>query len=491
MRRAAKRAFEKIKGSRELFDHLKGRKGREALLTLLLREARRIRVSQMKQEEREQDPLFTALKQMNASERLEVFERFMRRAMPWINAEFRDVKPKPEHFTCLIGVMNKDAWERDTEMLMLKEKCIPRGMDFNSQQVQFCTTGIPGRAVCYCELSAYPLNALKDMPTWRGKYRELVKQGKVIHTVLDSTRFVHPVVPTPKDLEQLAKDFQLFLQAVMLGVLTKNTEDKQFGAYQYDFGADLRDLGNEHEFRRDGLANFLPEDYTHAITQAVQKALSGLEPVQLLALARLAEYTANVTYCPPLISTSGATTKVQRKSFPHTVALNLAAELKEFVEDNPDVGESELQRLVWCLENVPIESWTTTIKDSYLDARPHEVRLSQKKEDRCKRRVNKDFFSVEWWGKQCSSREETRSPEQKTVAQSLNGPWWFGIDGQKVGPCDDKRVHELMEHGKVGTETKAWKKGMGPWELAGSLQDLASLFEDGPPPLDEDGPPPL
>jgi len=123
---------------------------------------------------------------------------------------------KEDNFSCVIGVADKDNF--DKEFGEEFRKSVPTSAGITANKINFEESGIPGRLTCYIEFSGLPLTALRQLRNWRASYD---KEGKKIpvHTHKDPTLFMHPVAPTSKELDQLAEDYQLFLQAIALGVL--------------------------------------------------------------------------------------------------------------------------------------------------------------------------------------------------------------------------------------------------------------------------------
>lgn len=482
----AKTAFEDFNGSREIFPMLKTPEGKLQLLMRLRARATASLVGVVKQVK---DPLADYIKDLDSAERKRIFTDFLRAAMPWIDANSTHMSKSADRYKCLIGVCDPKDWKGVVEEEL--KSCVPTFANISPDRVKLHATGIPGRAVCYCDYSGFPLCALKGLESWRTSYRTEGRKGEVLHTHIDPTLFQHPVVPSTEECKRLAADLRLFLLAVML----RKMERKQGvtippGQYLFNLGKEGKhSLGNERSFRTEGL----PPARRVVVQQAVEEQLAELNALQLFALSRLAEYTAQHTYTPVRVADErGMTRNVH--GFTHSVAQKLAVELESKavgcgLSANARAAILGLTDLYsdWSNVSAQLDAWTERIESSGLDPYDNEREAPEDDgPDRCKRRVRKEFLLPGWLARLCGVEDDNASSPDP-----LNGPWWFGLDGQKVGPCDDKRVRELVGHGKVGTETKAWKKGMGPWELAGSLPDLAALFEDGPPPLDEDGPPPL
>jgi membrane protease subunit (stomatin/prohibitin family) len=58
----------------------------------------------------------------------------------------------------------------------------------------------------------------------------------------------------------------------------------------------------------------------------------------------------------------------------------------------------------------------------------------------------------------------------------------ISINGQASGPFDWAQLQELVVNRQLNKNVHVWKQGMTNWELAGNVQELASLFSSSPPP---------
>jgi len=56
------------------------------------------------------------------------------------------------------------------------------------------------------------------------------------------------------------------------------------------------------------------------------------------------------------------------------------------------------------------------------------------------------------------------------------------VNGQTAGPFNWQQLQQMVQTGQLTKNTHVWKQGMAAWELAGNIQELASLFGAVPPP---------
>lgn len=75
-----------------------------------------------------------------------------------------------------------------------------------------------------------------------------------------------------------------------------------------------------------------------------------------------------------------------------------------------------------------------------------------------------------------NEQKETPPPPPAATQYSIS------INGQQSGPFGLVQLQQMVQNGQVTRETHVWKQGMANWELAGSVQELLTLFSAVPPP---------
>lgn len=60
--------------------------------------------------------------------------------------------------------------------------------------------------------------------------------------------------------------------------------------------------------------------------------------------------------------------------------------------------------------------------------------------------------------------------------------YMVSANGQQFGPYNMQQLQQLAGRGQLTAQTYVWKQGMANWELAGNVQELASMFGAVPPP---------
>ncbi|GAA4931027.1 SPFH domain-containing protein [Mucilaginibacter defluvii] len=61
--------------------------------------------------------------------------------------------------------------------------------------------------------------------------------------------------------------------------------------------------------------------------------------------------------------------------------------------------------------------------------------------------------------------------------------YYIAIDGKSEGPATLEQLKTIISQKQLSADTKVWKKGMADWAPAESVDELADLFGNTPPPL--------
>lgn len=77
----------------------------------------------------------------------------------------------------------------------------------------------------------------------------------------------------------------------------------------------------------------------------------------------------------------------------------------------------------------------------------------------------------------------------QNMSQGMNTPppmpqiqYTLNVNGQNMGPFNMQQMQQMAQNGQLTRQTYVWKQGMAGWELAGNVQELATLFGAVPPP---------
>jgi hypothetical protein len=360
-------------GSARLFPQLDDERLRADLLLKLFRRAQ-TQLSSMQAQGLEQaeavDPLLERLNAMSPQERHRVFAEWIRSAMPWINARFSaEFTPSADQFKCFIGVGDPAAWRRLEPEI---RAAVPTGF-LHGDAVSIVNTGVAGRAVCYIELSGYPMTVLRGLPTWRASYQ--IENPKIpTHLHFDSTRFRHPISPSMDELNRLADDYEWFLQAVALGVIRRKQDagDREAafqprGQYLFEVepgSGEWLQIGNEYAIRSNGL----PPYYREQVIAAVRQRLGTMGPYRLALLASLMRYYQMRVYEPRLeVDETGA--QLPSPSLPTITARRLYEQwMRRAATIHPELSPAQVEAAL-----AQLDLWSETVPDSASDAYHWEV----------------------------------------------------------------------------------------------------------------------
>ena len=442
------------------------------------------------------DPLFEALEQMDVSERLDRFRKLLACSMPWIDANMAgDFTVVSDQFKCVIGVANAAGFKARFGAEL--ESCVPTQVGITVSQLEIVETGIRGRAVCYCELAGVPMTVLRGLEGWRTSYRKEGDNDKApTHTHIDPTQFTHPIAPNTDEMKRLAEDFGEFLQAIMLGVLTRHT-GRVVPPGQYQFAVepgDLRRIGNERAIRQNGM----PASYEKNIALRIEEKLTALDAVQTAAMAALAKYYERTVYAPKLVAQADGS-QLPYVGFGSAISAEVGARLRESAR-RKGMASDELERTVQALLG-RLKEWANVIGDSDGDAYDWEVREPEADGlPRLKYAIKAEMLEagrLEQLLRPASAPAAAVAPVFGMAPPPLGGmppplvehQYFLGINGQQQGPFSAQQIVQYVQAGQVApATTKVWRAGLPAWTDLAQFAELAPLFLSAPPPL---MPPPL
>ncbi|WP_267874340.1 tubulin-like doman-containing protein [Zemynaea arenosa] len=461
-------------GSARLFPQLDEERTRAELLLKLFRRAQtQLSVEQLERDAAH-DPLLDRLATMSPQERQRIFMEWIGSAMPWVNARFSaEFTPNADQFKCFIGVGDVQAWRRMEGEI---RAAVPAGF-FHPDRMALVATGMPGRAVCYIELSGIPMTVLRGLPTWRTSYQ--IENPKIpTHLHFDSTRFRHPIAPSMDELNKLADDFEWFLQAIALGVVRRKPDlgDREAafqprGQYLFEVepgSGEWLQIGNEYAIRSNGLPSF----YREQVIAGVQQKLAAVGPYRLLLLAALMRFYQNRVYAPRLeADETGA--QLPSLSLPHMMARRVAEQWeRRLASVAPDLGAAERERA-----QAILVQWTEAVPGSANDAYPWEVQNAADK-----RVIRAEYLA----------HEERAAALFTRAAPVLGARYKLFVDGRQHGPYSLDELAQRVAQGRLARDTKVWNMDWDPrsarWRTAG--EELAGLFEHAVPDPDDGVPDP-
>ncbi|MGK5006760.1 tubulin-like doman-containing protein [Janthinobacterium sp. LB2P70] len=498
LRQWADEAFKDMGGSKALFPMLGEPAQRGLILAKVTRMAENMiaTTSLVEGATSTPDPLFEALEQMDVSERLDRFRKLLACSMPWIDANMAgDFTVVSDQFKCVIGVANAAAFKAKFGAEL--ESCVPTQVGITVSQLEIVETGIRGRAVCYCELAGVPMTVLRGLEGWRTSYRKEGDNDKApTHTHIDPTQFTHPIAPNTDEMKRLAEDFGEFLQAIMLGVLTRHT-GRVVPPGQYQFAVepgDLRRIGNERAIRQNGM----PASYEKNIALRIEEKLTALDAVQTAAMAALAKYYERTVYAPKLVAQADGS-QLPYVGFGSAISAEVGARLRESAR-RKGMASDELDRTVQTLLG-RLKEWANVIGDSDSDAYDWEVREPEADgQPRLKYAIKAEMLEAGRLEQLLRPAGAAAAPAAAVFGMApppLGGmppplveyQYFLGINGQQQGPFTAQQIVQYVQAGQVAPGTaKVWRAGLPAWADLAQFPELAPLFLSAPPPL---MPPPL
>jgi hypothetical protein len=426
-------------GSAQLFPQLGDERMRADLLLKLFRRAQ-TQLSSMQAQGLEPaeaiDPLLERLGAMSPQERHRVFSEWIRSAMPWINARFSaEFTPSSDQFKCFIGVGDPASWRKlEAEI----RAAVPTGF-LHGDAVSIVNTGVTGRAVCYIELSGYPMTVLRGLPTWRASYQ--IENPKIpTHLHFDSTRFRHPISPSMDELNRLADDYEWFLQAVALGVIRRKQDagDREAafqprGQYLFEVepgAGEWLQIGNEYAIRSNGL----PPYYREQVIAAVRQRLGTMGPYRLALLAALMRHYQLRVYEPKLeVDETGA--QLPSPSLPTITARRLYDQwMRRAASLHPELSPAQVEAAL-----AQLDLWSETVPDSASDAYHWEV----------ERPVDKRVIRPEFLASEARALQALERRSGAPVGTSTAG---LGVMGREHGSSTASIVSPTMQATPAGTE---------------------------------------
>jgi hypothetical protein len=462
-------------GSARLFPQLGDDKLRASLLLKLFRRAQTQLTVEQLGDAPPPDPLLERLSAMAPAERARIFNEWIRSAMPWVHARFSaEFTPRADQFKCFIGVGDVNAWRKMEADI---RAAVPTNF-FHSDLLSVVNTGIAGKAVCYIELSGFPMTVLRGLPTWRASYQ--AENPKIpTHLHFDATRFRHPMSPSMDELNRLADDYEWFLQANALGIVRRKADlsDREAlfqprGQYLFEVergSGEWLQIGNEFAIRSNGL----PAYYREQVIAAVQSRLAGMGANQLLLLATLMRHYQQRVYEPKLeVDETGA--QLPSPSLPNITAHRLHDDwLRRARAINPALSGIQVDTAT-----AGIAQWTELVPNSASDAYHWEV----------ERAVDKRAIKPAYLLDDALAAQLLARPVAPVVAAAARYKLFLG--GAQQGPFLIDEVVLRITRGELDADTKVWNMGWNPkadkWKRAGDLAEFAGLFGAAIPDPDDD-----
>lgn len=336
------------------------------------------------------NPLITNLEGMDSSDRSSLFQNCIETAMPWVEASLDGIWTlNPDQYNCVIGVNGIELFEQKFGDEL--KSVVPIQSRMTPHHIRFAESGTPGKLTCYVELSGLPLTALTQLPNWREGYEEENKKIPV-HIHKDRSLFVHPLAPSAATLDRLAEHFSLFIQGIVLGVLTQRRNDSGNLDYFISISGEEVSIGNERLIRLDGLSNPISDRLQVKVANCLEQLKS---KAQHASLVTLYDYYVQCVYQPALVRNLCGMELLQ-ESFPHVMCRKLGLEAQKTLEEKyPDEDTGMIVRLIGedLLDNLEtLDLWADEIEGSETDVYEYEVGRAHKP----KRQLKCEFSQSGW-----------------------------------------------------------------------------------------------
>jgi len=503
-------------GSARLFPQLGDERMRADLLLKLFRRAQ-LQLSGEQATHELPDPLIERLGTMSPQERHRIFSEWIKSAMPWMNARFSaEFTPSADQFKCFVGVGDPAAWRKLEPEI---RAAVPTGF-FQGDAVSIVNTGVPGRAVCYIELSGFPMTVLRGLPTWRASYQ--IENPKIpTHLHFDSTRFRHPISPSMDELNRLADDYEFFLAAIALGVLRRKGDagDREAafqprGQYLFEVepgSGEWLQIGNEYAIRSNGL----PAYYREQVIAAVRQRQAALGPHQFALLAALMRHYQLRVYEPKLeVDETGA--QLPSPSLPYITARRLYDQwMRRAVALDAQLSPAQVEAALGQLD-----VWTETVPDSASDAYAWEVERPADK-----RVIRPEFLTADARAAQALERRAGGAPGAQVlpsgpfapaapmvvaptpgVPDAVPGPtlgaaayvvgatpiatrYKLFVGGAQRGPFALDEVQQQLLRGEIDPATRIWNMAWNPradkWKLVADIPEVMAAIDAAIPDPDD------
>lgn len=497
LREWANDAFKDLGGSKMLFPMLVDADRRGEIQAKVLRMAHnQLQASKGGDATAKSDPLIDALEQLDPMARSAIFTKLLNCAMPWIDGNLSgDFTVSAEQFQCFIGVANATEFKRKFGAEI--DACVPTHVGLTGTEVNVVESGLPGRAVCYCELSGVPLTVLRGIEGWRTSYRKEADRSPT-HTHIDLSQFTHPIAPSTDEIGTLAEDFKHYLLAVMTGEVER-LERRIVPPGQYLFSVEegeRRRIGNERMLRLNGL----PAAYRDAIVLRVQDRVTAAKLPELVALYSLSQFYERTVYAARLVINQRLV-ETPHQGFASAIAAEIKNELKQRIR-RCGLSEEDLKAQSERLRK-QMTVWAQPIEFSDEDAYPWEVREVEENEGpRLKYRLRADAVSAGLIEQVITPAQPAVAP-QPTMHPPMQQPamppmpgaapltmpglpqmpvyqYHVAVNGQPYGPFDVAMLRQMLSTGQIQPTSKVWREGWGAWVDLNQSPELQILVAAPP-----------
>ena len=456
-----------------------------------------VKTKQLEQQRRlgnEVNPLIAALDALPLGERKSMLVQTMQRAMPWaalkLDGYLKEEKPE-EQYKCLIGVKDHVEFKKRYGDMLLA--AIPPSSKMTATQVGFVEISEPGRLVCYVELSGLPLPAIRSLADWHAAYK--VENKKIpVHTHKQVSKFVHVIEMNESELASRYSDFELMVQALALGDLSRSPKCNENGRLRLKIRESERSVGDERVIRLNGF-----EDYCRSALQGKSENSLGLlkSPSQKEIWYLLMLYYVESVY-PIWEKTSEDNATCVEKYLPTLVCENLLERARlDLLRSGKSAAEIEQLKKI---ASEVLHQWSDEIVGSEADPYPHEVGGPEGAKLQPKRALKMEVFGEDWTHMSTPNALPSKMKldfmpfhQSQVLPPSLpkfgpmppplalsTSPWHLHVNGTNYGPFALDLLRSMIPTGQFGSQTMVWREGMPAWLPACTVPELSVLFMPAP-----------
>jgi hypothetical protein len=424
---------------------------------------------------RQSKTLIETLNGLDSTKRQDLFVKLFKCAFPWIQAQnLNDEK----NYKIFLGVANSTEFEKYFGD-QIKYACSVGGLNLKCEIVD---TGNDGVAICYCEITGYPLDKLTNLANWRESYAKALQSSNPIpvHTHKDSEIFKHPDAASDDELEELAKDFQMFIKAVMLGVVLPRKDIYGF----YISRGNFNNIGTEQLIRRDGVFDRYEESI---VSQCDVIQNEGGDEFKAAYFALCKYYVENVystkkAHGTITIPIKGLSTHVLEKMADSIYPKSISSENKENIRNilldpnNVNKWSKVIPNTAHHIDKTEVHEFT----EDELEHKNLEVYVKRTLSENWKFEVSKLL-----------NMNGAHSVSVGTVPPPAPGAGRLilvAIGGKQSGPYPEETIRTMVKNGELDPgKTHVWWEGcLDGWQLLNTCPQYLPSMQNAPPP-----PPPI
>lgn len=401
-----------------------------------------------------EDSLHHALAALSPEALRDTFSRWLAQALPWVELEpCEQTRLSQQGFRCIICVPQAQAFEKRYRNVLAE--CIPAGSDWDARWFHFLDSPIPGRLTCFTRLSGFALGMLSPLPDYLTSYNNAAA-SQPLHTD-KRFRHTHSAIWTQAQYITLARDLRLYLQAVALGILTRQPSH----AYHYSVDANTFSVGDEFSIRRNGLE----APHRQALEIQVQQRLSNLKPAMLAALDALFTHYRSCAYRGHYRVDERGVRDIHYSLPSHLSAQQARAFHRALKQMDPERADTLIHEA-----DARLLDFTEPVEGSRADVYAYEVHTHDEKY-----RLREQCF-VEGWLEALFEPGIHAVLSAAQLEKDSQPIYHLAVNGIEYGPYSFIQLQAYSQTGQITRQSLMWRIGLTQWCSAEALPELAVLF---------------